>query len=70
MLNMIGQCLLVGFLFDMQISLILKTHSIAVHESSCENTSLLVEAKCHAVWKMVVEEKRQNYIIRTLGMKQ
>ena len=40
---------LVGFLFDMQISLILKFNHYL-----CENFGLLAEAKCHAVWKMIV----------------
>ena len=31
----------------MQISLILKTQSISVQESSCENASLLAEAKIY-----------------------
>ena len=45
---------LVGFLFDMQISLIWKIQSLSVWKSSCEKFSLLAEAKCHAVWKMIV----------------
>ena len=45
---------LVGFLSDMQISLILKIQSISVWKSSCENFCLLAEAKCHAFWKMIV----------------
>ena len=38
----------------MQISLILKIQSLYVWKSSYENFSLLAEAKCHAVWKMIV----------------
>ena len=45
---------LVDFLFDMQLSLILKIQSLSVWKSSCENFSLLAEAKCHTVWKMIV----------------
>ena len=45
---------IVWIVFDMQISLILKIQSISVKKSSCENLSLLAEAKCHAVWKMIV----------------
>ena len=45
---------LVGFLFDIQISLILKIQSLSVWTSSCENFGLLAEAKCHTVWKMIV----------------
>ena len=48
---------LVGFLFDMHISLILKIQSLSVWKLSCENFSLLAEAKCHAVWKMIVGSK-------------
>ena len=44
---------LAGFLFDIQISLILKIQSIYVYKSSWENLSLLAEAKRHAVWKMI-----------------
>ena len=44
----------VDFLFDMQISLILKIQSLYVWKLSCENFSLLAEAKCHTVWKMIV----------------
>ena len=46
---------LVDFLFDMQISLILKIQSLSVWKLSCENISLLAEAKCHTVWKMIVD---------------
>ena len=49
---------LVDFLFDMQISLILKIQSLYVWKSSCENFSLLAAAKCHIVWKMIVIQFR------------
>ena len=45
---------LVGLLFGMRISLILKIQSISIYESLCENSCLLDEAKCHTVWKMIV----------------
>ena len=60
----------------MQFSLILKIQSISVKKSSCENLSLLAEAKCHTVWKMIVwivfsfyksvsELKEQNSSLRS-----
>ena len=52
-LNVIGHC--IGrFLFDMQISLILKIQSLSLLWSSCENFRPLAEAKFHAVWKIIV----------------
>ena len=57
-MNTIGQHI-VGFLFDMQISLILKIQSLSVWKSSCENFCLLAEAKYHAVWKMIVVIKNK-----------
>ena len=51
--NAIGHCI-VWFVFDMQISLILKIQSLSLLWSLCENFRPLAEAKCQAVWKMIV----------------
>ena len=51
--NTIGHCT-VWFVFDMQISLILKIQSLSLLWSLCENFRPLAEVKCHAVWKIIV----------------
>ena len=70
-LNVIGHCI-VWFLFDMHISLRLKIQSLSLLWSSCENFRPLDEAKCHAVWKMIVIEalcsnEKFQVIKNTLG---
>ena len=46
---------LVYFVFDMLISWRLKIQSLSLLWSSCENFRPLAEAKCHTVWKMIVD---------------
>ena len=58
--NTIGQC--IGWLlFDMLISFNLKKQSISVKKLTCKNIRLLAEAKCHAVWNMIVPFHPYNY---------
>ena len=52
-LNAIGHCI-VWFVFDVQISLRSKIQSLSLLWSLCKNFRPLAEAKCHAVWQMIV----------------
>ena len=56
---MIGHCI-VWFVSDIQISLRVKIQSLSLLLSSCENFRPLAEAKCHVVWKMIVNAKSPN----------